>query len=183
MLLMNTNELPRQYSKMVEQLYSEYKPMMFCIAMDIVKNKEHAFDIVHSSFESIMKHIRKLSVMSENEKKGFIILTVKNKALDLLNLHENKKTVPLDSFMNHLPDEYNSAEKEAILNIETDDIMVLFEKLERKYSVPVFHKYVLGYSMTEVAKLLDITVPNAKVRCFRGRSMLLELMKAGESDE
>ena len=173
-----TKELPRQYRKLVEHLYSEYKPLMLCVAMKIVKNEDHATDIVHSSFESIMKHAEKLSGMSEREVKGFIVLTVKNRSLDFLDLHENNRTLPLDKFSEHITEDYTTAEKEAILNMEIDGIMTKLENLDRKYSVPVFNKYILGYSMEEVAQTLGISVQNAKVRCSRGRSMLLEMIKA-----
>ena len=179
----DSEKLQSKYHTMVEKLYNEHKSMMFCIAMDIVKNKEHASDIVHSSFESIMKHMTKLSAMSEKEVKGFVVLTAKNKSIDFLKLHENKKTVPLEPFIECLPCKYGSAEKEAIINIEINDIMMLLEKLESRYAIPVFYKYVLGYSMTEVAELLGLTVANAKVRCCRGRNMLLKLMRSGEPNE
>ncbi len=179
----SSKELPRQYRKMVEHLYSEYKPLMVCVAMKVVKNEDHATDIVHSSFESIMKHAKKLSAMSEKEVKGFILLTVKNRALDFVNLHENSKTLPLEKFSEHMQDDYSSAEKEAILNMEIDGIMLKLEKLDSKYSVPVLNKYILGYSMEEVAQTLGISVQNAKVRCSRGRSMLLGMIKAENDNE
>ncbi len=183
MLKNNSQELPRQYRKMIEYLYSEYKPLMFCVAMKVVKNEDHAIDIVHSSFESIMKHAKKLSVMSEKEVKGFIILTVKNRALDFINLHENSKTLPLEKYREYMQDDFSSVEKEAILNMEIDGIMLKLEDLDSKYAVPVFNKYVLGYSMEEVAQTLGISVQNAKVRCSRGRSMLLGLIKAENENE
>jgi RNA polymerase sigma factor (sigma-70 family) len=183
MLQDKPKELPRQYRKMVELMYSDYKPLMLCVAMKIVKNEDHATDIVHSSFESIMKHAEKLSELSDKEVKGFIVLTVKNRALDFIDLHENSKTLPLDSVIDYMPDNYTSAEKEAILHIEIDSIMRMLENLDRKYAVPVIHKYILGYSMEEVAKTLGISVTNAKVRCSRGRSMLLGLIKAGNENE
>lgn len=183
MLQGKPNELPRQYRKMVEILYSDYKPLMLSVAMKIVKNEDHATDIVHSSFESIMKHAKKLSELSAKEVKGFIILTVKNRALDFIGLHENSKTLPLETVKDYMPDSYTSAEKEAILNIEIDSIINMLENLDRKYAAAVFHKYILGYSMEEVARILGISVSNAKVRCSRGRSMLLGLIKAGNENE
>lgn len=181
MLQKTQQELPSQYYKMVEELYSKHKPTMICVAMRIVNNKEHAYDIVQSSFISIIKHAKKLSTMSEKQVKGYLILTVRNRALDFTRLHENKFTVPLDTDV--AVSESSSAEKEAILNIQIHDIMLYIDKMDRKYSVPVFHKYVLGFTMAEVARILDISVANAKVRCTRGRAKLLKLIKAGETVE
>lgn len=181
MLQKKQQELPSQYYKMVEDLYSEHKPTMICVAMKIVNNKEHAYDIVQSSFISIIKHAKKLSTMTEKQVKGYLILTVRNRALDFIRLHENKYTVPLDN--NIGISECNSAEKEAILNIQIHDIMLYIDNMDSKYSAAVFHKYVLGFSMAEVASMLNISVSNAKVRCARGRAKLLELIKAGETVE
>lgn len=181
-MLQNTQlELPNQYYKMVEQLYSEHKTTMICVAMKIVRNKEHAYDIVHSSFVSVIKHAKKLSTMSTKQVKGYLILTVRNRALDFTRLHENKYTVPLENYTGIV--EYSSAEKEAILNIQIHDIMLYIDKMDSKYSIPVFNKYVLGFSMSEIASMLNISVANAKVRCTRGRAKLLELIKAGKTDE
>lgn len=181
MLQKKQQELPSQYYKMVEELYNEHKPTMICVAMKIVNNKDHAYDIVQSSFISIIKHAKKLSTMSEKQVKGYLILTVRNRAIDFKRLHENKYTVPLD--IQTIISDCNSAEKEAILNIQIHDIMLYIDNMDSKYSTAVFHKYVLGFTMAEVAKLLNISVANAKVRCARGRAKLLELIKAGETVE
>jgi len=183
MLHKSRYKLPNRYNAMIEQLYSKHKPTLVCVAMRIVNNKDHAFDVVHSSFISVIKHAEKLSNMSEKEVKGYLILTVRNRALDFLRLSENKNTVPFEVSKVEYLSEFSSAEKEAILNIQIEEIMLYIEKLDSKYSVAVFHKYVLGFSIAEVASLLKISTTNAKVRCSRGSAKLLNLMKAGEVNE
>lgn len=183
MAQMKTAHLPRKYRNTVEQLYKEHKDLMLHVAMKVVNNEDQAKDIVHSSFLRIIKHIKKIKPMSPKETKGYIIFIVKNLALDFIGMYEYKKTVPLDDFEPHLKYSSNPTAKNAIMNLDISDVMETLEKLDSKYSLPVFHRYVLGYSISEIAKMLDITIPNAKVRCHRGRLKLVDLIKEGENHE
>ena len=155
---------------------------MFYVALKIVKNEDAASDIVHSAFIRIIKHIEKIETFSETELKGYIIYIVKNLAVDSVRLHENEKTVSLDGFESFLTSQ-NETEKDAIINISISDMLNKLDSLDPKYSTAVFHKYVLGYSTAEVAEILSISVANAKVRCHRGRMMLLGMLRGGDGDE
>jgi len=175
--------LPGKFKKRVEQIYKEHKRLMFFIAFKIVGNADHAEDIVQSSFLRIIKHIEKIDSFSPYEIKGYIIFIVKNLSLDFINKHENNINVPLDIFEEHLAGAQNETERSAILNLEITRVIECLDEIDPKYAFAVFHKYVLGYSMAEIAKMLGITVENAKVRCHRGRAKLVKMVLEGESNE
>ncbi len=174
--------LPKGYRKKVEQLYNDYKGLMFYTAVKIVKNEDTAKDIVHSAFLRIIKHIKKIDGFSPEETKGYIIFIVRNLALDHISRHENKNTVPLEH-IEHMIAGNNSTEKNALLNLDVTNMINHLESLDQKYSFAVFHKYVLGYSDAEIAQMLGITVSNVKVRCHRGRMMLASMISRGEYNE
>ena len=175
-------DLPKGYRKKVEQLYNDYKGLMFYTAVKVVKNEDTAKDIVHSAFLRIIKHIKKIDEFTDEETKGYVIFIVKNLALDHINKFENKKTVPLESLEHGLASE-NATEKNALLNLDIINMISHLESLDQKYSFAVFHKYVLGYSDAEIAQMLGITVANVKVRCHRGRIMLANMISRGEQSE
>ena len=56
-------ETPAQKSKF-EQLYLQYRQLMYAIAFSILHNELDAEDAVHQAFVAIIKNISKISVSS-----------------------------------------------------------------------------------------------------------------------
>lgn len=175
-------DLPKGYRQKVEQLYNDHKNLMYYTAIKVVKNPDTAKDIVHSAFLRVIKHIKKIDSFTPQEAKGYIIFIVKNLSLDHINKSENKNTVPLENLEHYLKSS-NATEENALQNIDITSMLNNLESLDEKYSFAVFHKYVLGYTDAEIAKMLNITVSNVKVRCHRGRLMLASMLSRGDFSE
>ena len=90
--------------------------------------------------------------------------------------------MPLDGLEQWLASD-NATEKNALLNLDINNMISHLESLDEKYSFAVFHKYVLGYTDAEIADMLGISVSNVKVRCHRGRMMLISMISRGEHNE
>ena len=179
---LKTTYLPKEYKKSVERIYSEYKKLMYYTAMKFVNNTDHADDIVHSAFLRIIKHIKKIESFTPQMQKGYIIYIVRNLSIDFLKQSENILTVPFEKHTAYIEDDKYDTERIVISKLEIKKVMDCIDNLEPKYSTAVFHRYVLGFSMIEIAKMLDITVENARVRCHRGRKKLLSTIMDGESN-
>lgn len=89
-------DTPEDRSKF-ERLYYEYRGLMFCIANEILKNKQDAEDMVHAAFVSIAENMDKIDAPICPKTKAYAATIVTHKALDLRRRKERHPTVPLDS--------------------------------------------------------------------------------------
>ncbi len=182
MLNITSTYLPKEYRKSVEQIYNEYKKLMYYTAMKLVNNTDNADDIVHSAFLRIIKHIKKIESFTPKIQKGYIIYIVRNLSIDFLKQSDNVMTVPFEMHTAYIEDDKYDTERIVISKLEIKKVMDCIDNLDPKYSSAVFHRYILGFSIIEIAQMLEITVENARVRCHRGRKKLLSTIMDGEAN-
>ncbi len=169
------NPLPESYKKRVEQLYDEFKSVMFCTALSIVKDTAQAEDIVHFAFIKIIKHIERIDRLPHNEIKGYVVLIIKNLSIDYIRKRNQEKIVSMENA--DYPDEGGtSVESIVIVNLELSKVKENLKVMNDKYSLPLILKYSLGFSHAEIAEMLDISAETAKIRCYRGKRMLADAM-------
>ncbi len=165
------DSLSPSYRKRVEQLYNEYKNVMFGTALGIVKDTAQAEDIVQFAFLRIIKHIEKLSGLPGGELKGYIVLIIKNLSIDYLRKRKNENTVPIEELD---CEDQKSVEDIAMAKLELGRVRENLKAMDGKYSLPLIMKYSLGLTHAEIADMLGISTENAKIRCHRGKHMLME---------
>lgn len=165
------DSLSPRYRKRVEQLYDEYKNVMFGTALGIVKDTSQAEDIVQFAFLRIIKHIEKLSGLQNGEVKGYIVLIIKNLSIDYLRKRKSENTVPIEDMDCEGKD---SVEDIAMAKLELGLIKDNLKIMDGKYSLPLIMKYSMGFTHAEIADMLGISTENAKVRCHRGKRMLID---------
>jgi|AGTN01.2.fsa_nt_gi RNA polymerase sigma factor, sigma-70 family len=165
--------LPESYTRRVEQLYDEYKNVMLNTAMSIVKDTTQAEDIVQFAFIKIIKHIEKIDKMPYNELKGYIVLVIKNLAIDYIRKCKQEHIVPIEN-VDYSNEEGISVENIAIANLELGRVKESLKVMDDKYSLPLILKYSLGFTHAEIAEMLDISAETVKVRCHRGKRMLAD---------
>ena len=167
------DSLSADYRKYVEHLYDEYKNMMYRTAMGIVKDQAQAEDIVQFAFVRIIRHIEKLRNLSGDEVRGYITLIIRNLAVDNLRKRRKENVVPIES-VQYPAEGKDSLEDVAMANLELGRVKLNLKIMDEKYSLPLIMKYSLGFSHSEIAEILGISVENVKVRCHRGKRMLMD---------
>ena len=75
-------ETPEEKSKF-EQLYLEYKGLMFHVAYEILHNEQDAEDAVHQAFVKIAENIKKIDDPICPKTHSYVVTIVENKAIDL----------------------------------------------------------------------------------------------------
>lgn len=65
-------ETPEEKSKF-EQLYLEYKGLMFHVAYEILHNEQDAEDAVHQAFVKIAENIKKIDDPTTQHKSGSVL--------------------------------------------------------------------------------------------------------------
>lgn len=172
--------LSDSYTKRVEQLYDEFKNVMFCTALSIVKDNAQAEDIVQFAFIKIIKHIEKIDKLPYNELKGYIVLIIKNLSIDYIRKRNQEKIVPIEN-VDFSNENDMSVESIVMTSMELNEVKERLKVMSDKYSLPLILKYSLGFSHAEIAEMLDVSAETVKTRCHRAKRMLANAIGRGAS--
>lgn len=181
MLLMAIED--EQTRNKLEEIYMLYRKLLYFKAYHILNDYHEAEDVVQSAIIKICDHLEKINDIRCNKTKGFLVIIVKNIAINVYNQRKRKPFVDmvkvesiLDEDIDINPEQYlikvDNAEwvarKLASINTEYADILVL--------------RYTYQFSNDEIAHLLDMSESNVRVKLYRARKALQEIMKGDYYD-
>ena len=155
-------ETPLEKSKF-EQLYHQYRALMFHVANGILHNDRDAEDAVHNAFVSIAENISKIEDPNCPKTKGYIVTIVERKAIDLYRRKQRRNVISID---------------EVNLGTQPEPATGLadcFGKLSDRYRHVLMLKFRYGYDTWEIAKLMGISAANAAKLIQRAKQQLEKL--------
>ena len=144
-------------------IYREYKNLMYHIAFQRLGQVEDAEDAVQHVFMKVAEHIGKIEPVSDRTRQ-LMVTMVANRASDLLRARGRACTEP----MADVPVQ----EEEGFL---ADCIL----RLPEQQRTVIWLKYYHGYSLREIAKLLDISLSSAQKIDQRAKKRLEALYLEG----
>ena len=154
-----------------EQLYYQYRKLMYLCAWEVLRDEQLAEDAVHEAFIKLTKYLKKIDEIKCNKTKRFVVIVVESAAKDIWrkekrNSHETWEEVELEY---HFTAEVNVSQitviEEAIL------------KLPFTYRQIFQLKYGWGYANREIADVLDMREGTIRQRLARGKKLLQELLE------
>ncbi len=156
------------------QLYETVFPILFRVALRICVNEEAAEDLCQEAFFKL--HEKEMQFPSMNDAKYWLIRVVKNASLNYAKRKERERRAYQRAFREGKREvktgEHHLVEKESAEDVQKA-LTVLPENLR---SVIVLKEYGdLNYR--EIARTLGISEGNVKVRVFRARKKLAEILK------
>lgn len=101
-------ETPEERSKF-EQLYLEYKGLMFHVAFDILHNEQDAEDAVHQAFIKIAENIKKIDEPMCPKTHSYVVTIVENQSIDQYRKQQKRQTVKLIDETHGISVQYDSA--------------------------------------------------------------------------
>lgn len=150
-----------------EQLYLEYRQLMFHVANNILRNEYDAEDAVHQAFLSVAKNMDKISDMNCVKTRTYLVTIAEHCAIDLYRARKRRATVPLN-------------EEIAGLDFEAPHTSVLADamaKLPARYRHVILLKYDCGYSYNEIAELLGLSYEGVHSLDQRAKRELKKLLE------
>lgn len=130
-----------------EKIYHAYRGLMYYTAFQILNHQQDAEDAVHSAFVKIAEHIEKISDPVCPQTRSLIVIITRNNAIDLLRSRKR-----------HRAEELNEKSFFAVSEVETTyDLTRCFLLLPDRYRDVLLLKYHYGYSIREIAKLMDLS--------------------------
>ena len=142
-------------------MFDKYADMVYRIALNIVKSREEAQDIVMETFLALIKQEY---FESGDHVKAWLIRTAQNKALNVMKSGRIRRNVPLDEFLeNTLSAPASDSEHELL-----DLVMRLPDKLK----TTVYMFYYEDMTAAQIAGALGISENTVYKRLECGRSAL-----------
>lgn len=160
-------------------IYENVFPTLIRIAYHITKDMVIAEDLCQEAF--IKLYQRPTSFPSEEQAKYWLIRIVKNLAFN----HEKRKQREIKAYTKFSKGENAISEsgEEIVLKKElSHHVKQAIEKLPQKLRIVLILREYGDLNYKEIAKILHISEGNVKVRIYRAREKLGEMLKKGGVD-
>ena len=160
---------PVQRSKF-EEIYMQYRGIMYSAAFSILGNAQDAEDAVHHAFVKIAENISKISEPVCPKTKGYVVTIVENTAINLYRRKKRHPAVAFDEAAAGITVEYSGS----------NGLARCMAQLPARYRQVLLLKYHHGYSTKEIAKMLGLTAANTAKLEQRAKAKLEILCKEAE---
>lgn len=157
-------DTPEDRSKF-EQIYLEYRGLMFHVANKILHNEQDAEDTVHQAFLNVAENMKKIGEPKCPKTKSYVVTIVEHKAIDLYRRHKRHQIVELNDDVQGIQVTYEGK------NALTACIL----KLPARYREAILLRYVQGYSVKEMASILGLSFAAASKLDQRAKARLKDL--------
>lgn len=158
-----------------EQIVAEYSDLVYRIAITHVKNKEDAEDIFQEVFVSLIKNLNRIE--NEQHLKHWLIRATINRAKNhFLSFWKRKVELSQDNIevgQENINDE----------NFMVDEVRKEIAALSPKLRSVVYLYYYEGYSIEEIATIVEVPIGTIKSRLHTARGMLKDNLKEVYTDE
>lgn len=155
-----------------EKLYNHYSRLMFSLAYDILHNQTLAEDALQQSFIKVMDNINKIDEVENPKTKNLLAIISRNIAL---NIYKKENHIEKSELFDTISDKVD-IESIIIEEDELDRLTELICSLKPIYRDVIILRYSQGYSIKEIAKLLDTKTKTIQKRIERGKEKLKELL-------
>jgi RNA polymerase sigma-70 factor (ECF subfamily) len=163
------------------EIYNKHKSTMHSIAFSILKNTQDAEDAVQEAFLKLARNILKIDEVSSKKTKSFLVILIKNTAIDLYRKkhHEQDRVEPNEeNDMNGLKSTDATDILSGIISVEGYRRLVgLIEEMSDTYKDTLKLRFVHEWTNGEIADLLDISKNAVEFRICHGRAMLIKSLR------
>ena len=159
-------ETPEEKS-LFEQIYLEYRGLMFHVAYEILHNEQDAEDAVHQAFVKIAENIKKIDAPVCPKTHSYVVTIVEHQAIDQYRRLQKHPSVELIEEIQGTNAHYEG----------DNDLTKCILKLPARYREMILLRYHHGYTVREIAKVLGLSLPTAIKLDQRAKSRLKKMAK------
>ena len=155
-----------------EELYLSHRQTMVYVANQILHDQSLAEDVTHDAFLRIINHLEKISDPHCHKTRSFVVLIVRNIALDYYRKSKRLAETSYDD-IEHIFEDENLNPAELFEQCEERECFrKLASKLKPIYAEVLGLRYSFEYSDIEIAELLGISHDTVRTRLHRARKQL-----------
>jgi len=182
--------LEKQDQKAYATLLNKYRNSLILTVLKMVNNRDDAEDIAMQAFTKAFKNLE--SYNTQYAFSTWLFKIASNTAIDFLR-KKRLKTTSLDRKMNDF-DESSTSFSQNILDPELDPeekyihdqrkqlMKEVVESMNPKYRKLIELRFFQELKYEEIAERLDLSLGTVKVRIFRAKALLTEIL-AGHKDK
>lgn len=169
-------------------LYNKYIKLMHYRATEILQDRHLVEDAVQESLIRIAKAFHGIGEIDSAETKHFVMIIVEHIALDLLEKETgNRDNVSLDSILEEelesIPSSILDVKEDTVFSSVTYNLLVEeIMRLPEMYREVIYLYAAYGFSLSDIAVLLDISYEAAKKRLQRGRKLLVDKLEKWQNE-
>lgn len=145
-----------------ETAYSMYADMVYRVSFSYMKNKEDAEDVLQEVFTKYFCALH-FPMSPEQEKAWFLRVTI-NQCHDDLRRKKYRMHASLEEVQ----------DVETCVEEDMGHLHQALQKLPEKYNGVIILHYLEGYTVEEIARILQLSSSAVKMRLKRGREFLKE---------
>jgi RNA polymerase sigma-70 factor (ECF subfamily) len=149
------------------EIYRRYSGRIYAYCRRFLGDREDAMDVFQDTFVKFYQSAKETREMTNLP--GFLLRIAKNLCLNVLR--QRKQPVELEDYMNYINTEKSNEENE-LLNL----IKIALSQLPDEYREIFVLREYQGMSYNEIAEHLNISLPLVKVRLFRAKEKLREIL-------
>jgi RNA polymerase sigma-70 factor (ECF subfamily) len=153
-------------------IYYETRLACYHMAFSVTNNHEKAEDAVHNAFLAVIHQKEKIFALPRRKRKSYIVIMVKNKAIDLMRSKHERSKVELDETIPDNLDLSESISKDEDYN----NLLAAIKKLPEASRVAFEYKYVHDLSNQEIADILGISSKTVSKRIERAKEKLRQIL-------
>ena len=153
-----------------ESIYKAYRGLMYHVAFERMHHEQDAEDVVHHVFMKIAENIKIIEPVSPRTKQ-LVVTMVNNHVTDVFRSRGRHPTAAYDEELLNMP----STVSPDCENLLTECIL----KLPEQQRMVIWLKYVYGYSLREISKLLDTSLVWTQKIDQRAKKKLKKLYQEG----
>ncbi len=159
----------------LEGLLEEHAPLVFRVAMGVLRNREEAEDVAQ---EALLRACRKFHSLREPQRaKGWLVRITFRLALDRVKSRRRSWTRDTEWSRPELRPPAQSAEELAAARQFEERLARALEELPSRLRLVMILSAIDGYTIAEVAGILGVSQGTVKSRMFRARKYLAEKLR------
>jgi len=157
-----------ELNESVRRALDLYSQSLIKIAFAFLKNTADAEEVAQDVF---LAYLQKRPAFENGEhEKAWLIRTTINKSKNMLKAGWFRSRNPLPEDLSYLPEE------------EIDVLQAVLD-LDKKYRIPIHLHYYEGYSIQEIATILEAKPATVGTWLARGRALLKKKIGGAEDEE
>lgn len=149
-----------------EDIYQNYRGLMFHVADSVLHDRQEAEDAVHNAFLQLIRHFSRFRHTPAEDLRPQLAVIARNEALSLLR--RRREVLPLEDW-----DSFADSTREIS---DYHALVESFAHLPQTYRSVMELKLILGYSDGEIARKLGLSKTAVSTRVSRGRRLLRDIV-------
>jgi len=152
-------------------LYDRHRKKMFFMAYEILENQDDAEDAVHQAFLAVIENLDKVGDVDSSETFAYLMIIVERKAIDI---HRARRFLSFEEF----DESFYTVEYPFPGDLGLEILLSGLSPLRRDL---LLLRYGCGYSIREIAELLDQNYDAVQKDLVRARKDLWARIQQAES--